>query len=415
MPLPPSLVLPSAAADGGGSGIGPPPNDAGTAPAARVAALAPLIREHAPTGRRDHRLPSPPIEALREAGLYRLLQPRRWGGAEAAPGAFFDTQIAIAEHDMSTGWLHGVMGVLAFHVALFDDRAQAEVWGENRDAILASSNMPRGRAVPCGDGFTISGRWGFASGIDHCDWVILGGVVERPEDAAGPPDVRAFLLPRNAVRVAKPWRSAGLEGTGSHDVVVEGAFVPAWRTHSNADRFAGRNPGCAVNTGPLYRIPLPQLLLRAISSAAIGALAGMVADVTENLRPRVSVTGAKAAEDPVGQLAIGEALAAVDEMRVVLHADMDRLMAAAEQGLDPGLAARRIHRQHAVTVPERCARLAWRLFKATGASGLSADLPFAARLADIQAARQHVANQYEIYGRLLGASALGLEPADMLL
>ena len=157
------------------------------------------------------------------------------------------------------------------------------------------------------------------------------------------------------------------------------------------------------------------MLLRAISSAAIGALAGMVAEVTENLRPRVSVTGAKAAEDPVGQLAIGEALAALDEMRVVLHADMDRLMAAAERDVDPGLAARRIHRQHAVTVPERCARLAWRLFKATGASGLSAELPFAARLADIQAARQHVANQYEIYGRLLGASTLGLEPVDMLL
>lgn len=380
---------------------------------ARARAMAPALAALAPAGDRERRLPDAAAAALREAGFFRILQPRRHGGYEMAPAVFNEVQMVLAEADMSTGWVHGVVGVLAFHLALLDDRAQAEVWGDDPSTLVAASYMPRGRAVPVEGGYRLSGRWGFASGIDHCGWAFLGGIVEA--DGAGPPDARAFLVPRADLRVLDTWRVTGLRGTGSHDVAVEEAFVPEYRTHRNADRFLGRNPGTAVNTGPLYRVPLPQLLFRAISSSSIGALRHLLDAFVDYNGRRLSVLGTAVARDPVAQLACAEAAADIDEMTAMLRRNFDRLMDHARRGGQAPIRERQLYRLHATRVPERCCALAQRLFKACGASALSEDRPFGRILADLAAARQHAAMQFETHGRALGAAMLGIEEEDTLL
>src|SRR3546814_1381647 len=106
---------------------------------------------------------------MRSEGLFRTRQPRRVGGGEADIAAFFDKQIEISATDMSTGWPAGVMGVLAFHLALFPAKAQTDVWDANPGALMACSYMQTGKAILTSDGYELSGRWRFASGADYAD------------------------------------------------------------------------------------------------------------------------------------------------------------------------------------------------------------------------------------------------------
>jgi 3-hydroxy-9,10-secoandrosta-1,3,5(10)-triene-9,17-dione monooxygenase len=375
---------------------------------ARARGLSSLVAAHAAAGDRDRRLPTPMIEALKQAALFRMLQPARYGGGECDPTTFLSVQAALSEVDMSTGWLHGVMGVLAFHLALFSQAAQDEVWLDDPDALLASSYMPTGKAFPIPGGFQLSGRWGFASGADHADWFLLGGVAA---DESGQPRPMVFLVPRADVQVHDTWCTTGLRGTGSQDLSVAGRVVPEYRTHGLRDRFLGLSPGLSVNRAAIYRVPLPQLLFRVISSPAIGGLRGMLEAYLTHNGDRVTVTGAAA----VTQLACAEAAAELHEMTTMMAANFDRLLDHAQAGSEAPIPDRMIYRLQASLVTERCCRLGARLFKATGASGLSTAKPFGRFLADIQAARQHAANQYEAHGRALGAAMLGQETEDTLL
>jgi 3-hydroxy-9,10-secoandrosta-1,3,5(10)-triene-9,17-dione monooxygenase len=387
----------------------------------RARTLIPLLRSKAGDGDRDARLSPLVMDAMRSAGLFRLLQPQRYGGPELDPETFFIIQAALAEGDMSAGWLQGVMGVLAFHLALFDERAQDDVWGEDPDALLACSYMPTGKATPVGGGFRLSGRWGFASGSDYCDWLILAGSVsaETAETAAGPsgapPDLRVFLVPRADALVHDNWDTTGLRGTGSQDVTVDAVFVPEHRAHRHVDRFLGTSPGLAINTAPLYRLPLPQLLFRTITMPAVGALRGFLDAFLDHSRARVAVTGQAVARDPVAQLIVAEIEASLDEITAMMGRNFARLTDYARRGEQAPIPQRMVYRLQATMAAERCTLLAARLFKACGASGLAKSHPFGRYLADIAAARQHAANQNEAQGRSLGALMLGVGVEDTVL
>lgn len=381
-------------------------------------ALIPLLHSRAADGDRDARLSPIVMDAMRSAGLFRLLQPRRYGGPELDPETFFIVQAALAEGDMSAGWLQGVMGVLAFHLALFDERAQDDVWGEDPDALLACSYMPTGKATPVGGGFRLSGRWGFASGSNYCDWLILAGSVSAETagtETGTPPDLRVFLVPRTDALVHDNWDTTGLRGTGSQDVTMEGVLVPEHRTHRHIDRFLGTSPGLAINTAPLYRLPLPQLLFRTITMPAAGALRGFLDAFLDHSRARVAVTGQAVARDPVAQLVAAEIEASLDEITAMMGRNFAQLMDYACLGEQAPIPQRMVYRLQATMVAERCTLLAARLFKACGASGLAKSHPFGRYLADIAAARQHAANQFEAQGRALGALLLGSGADDTTL
>jgi len=349
---------------------------------------------------------------MRDAGLFRMLQPANFGGTECTPATFFSVQIALSRIDMSIGWLHGVMGVLAFHLALFDLRAQRDVWGDTPDALMASSYMPGGTAIPVSEGYRLSGKWSYASGANHADWLLLGGAVKR-DDATR--EAMVFLVPRRDVEILNSWDTTGLRATGSQDIQCRDAVVPAYRTHAIRERFLGQSAGLAVNRAALYRIPLPQMLFRVISSPAIGGLQGMLDAYLAHNRERVAVTGVAVAKNPVAQLACAETAAEIDEMRKTMDANFKRFLDLGRGDAEAPIEERMLYRLQATMVTERCCRMAVRMFKASGASGLSAKKPFGRFLGDIQAARQHIANQYETHGEALGARMLGIEVEDTLL
>jgi len=382
---------------------------------ARARALIPVLIERAPRQQAARRILDETMADMKAAGLFRILQPKRYGGYEMSPRTFFDVQFALAEGDTSVGWVFGILGVHSFHLALFDDRAADDVWAENSDALIASPYSP-GKAVPVEGGYRLTGHWKFSSGTEHCDWIFLGGVVDHGDQPGHflDADFRTFLLPRKDYQIIDTWKVVGLKGTGSQDVVVDGAFVPEHRTHKMKDATEGTNPGSAVKSSALYRYPYWQIFLRAVSTAAIGGLQGMVNAFIDYGSKRVSVTGAKTFFDPEATLALAEARAGIDEMRATLRRNFHRMAAYAEAGTKPSLDDRLLFKFQCVSTAKRCATLALPLFEAAGGSGVFDSQPFGRYYTDIVAMGNHVGNSYRSAGRNWGGVMMGLESTDTL-
>ena len=176
---------------------------------ARTRAMIPGLIKRAPIGERDRRLPKETIAEMQAAGLFKVLQPKRWGGYEMDTGTYYEVQMALGEGDMSVAWVYGVVGVHPWFVAQLDERAEQEIWGQDNSTLICSSLMPVGTAKPVEGGFRISGRWKYASGSDHCEWAFLGGAVEgRPDDR------RIFVVPRKDYEIIDTWHVPGLKATG---------------------------------------------------------------------------------------------------------------------------------------------------------------------------------------------------------
>ncbi len=372
---------------------------------ARARALIPMLIARAPRGERQRRLPRETIADMQAAGLFKVLQPRRWGGYEMDILTYYEIEMALAEGDMSVGWVYGVVGVHPWLVALYDDRVAHEVWGKDNGTLICSSLMPAGVAVPVEDGFRYSGRWKYASGCEHTDWAFLGGTVQ-----GNPDDRRIFVVPRKDYEIVDTWHVSGLKGTGSHDIVAKDIFVPEYRTQKYSDNFRGVAPGLKINTAPLYRLPFGQVFFRGVSTGAIGALQGMLNAFIGYGKQRIQrLSGQAASEDPMIQVTCAEVACAIDEMKTILHRNFGALESYAARGEMPPLKLRIEYKFHNAWVAERCSLLASRLFKAVGAAGIYADYPFGRFLADITAARQHVSNQFEANGKTFGATLFGVE------
>lgn len=378
----------------------------------RARALIPVLAERAAKAEAERALPDETIADMQAAGFFRVLQPARWGGYEMDMATYFEVQLALAQGDMSTAWVYGVVGVHPWMMALMDDRAAHNVWGGNDATLVASSLMPAGTVTRVPGGFRLGGRWKFSSGCQHCRWAFLG--VSAALDPGKPADRCVLLVPRGDYQVVDTWHVAGLKATGSHDIVVADAFVPEHRLLQFIDAFRGEGRGLAVNRSPLYRLPFGQILVRGVSTAALGALQGMLAAFLRYGAARVS-RGGRTADDPVAQLAGAETAAAIDEMKTILLRDFRTLAGHAERGEMPPLALRMEYKFHSALVAERCSNLAARLFRATGEIGIYSDQPFGRMLADINAGRQHISNQFEQVGRSWAAVMLGAEPGKDLM
>ena len=156
--------------------------------------MIPTLKARAKQCTEGRNVPKETIAEMQEAGFFKIVQPKRWGGYEMNPNVFFDVQKLLAEGCMSTGWMFGVLGCHPFELALFHEEAQKEVWGEDQAMLVSSSYQPVGKVEHAEDGFYLSGRWGFSTGSVHCGWVLLGALVP-PKNEGDPPDMRTFLLP----------------------------------------------------------------------------------------------------------------------------------------------------------------------------------------------------------------------------
>jgi 3-hydroxy-9,10-secoandrosta-1,3,5(10)-triene-9,17-dione monooxygenase len=376
----------------------------------RARAMLPALKARQAEAYALRKMPAETMREMVAAGFFRILQPRRYGGFEMDPQVFFDVQMTLAEACMSTAWVLGVVGCHPYQIALFDDRAQAEVWGSNPDTLVSSSYQPVGKVEVVEGGFRLSGRWGFSSGCEYCDWVLLGSLIFSKD---GPPEMRTFLVPRKDYKILDNWHTFGLQATGSQDIVVENAFVPDYRTHKAIDGFMCANPGQAVNTGPLYKLPWAQVFVRSVSTAAIGATQGALNAFTDIGKKRVSTnTGKATKQDMSAILAAARTQSAIDEMKTLLYRNFDEMMAAMRAGGELSLEQRVRYRYQSSQIGRRCADLIDELMPLLGGRAIYTDSPIIRFWLDANAARAHVANDPNLIGSTLGGMYMGEQPQD---
>lgn len=374
----------------------------------RAEALVPYLEQNAEVHREERRITEQTVARIRDAGLFRLLQPKRYGGYELALTLFADVQMTLSRGDPSMGFVFGVLSVHAFHMGFYDDRAAREVWGDNPDVLIGSPYIPAGRARRVEGGYVLSGRWPFSSGCDNCGWTFLAGTIEGEEHLPLLARMHAFLLPRADAPIVDTWRVMGLQGTGSKDIEVTDAFVPDYRV----ERFPITNPaacpGVAFNSGPLFRTPFLPLFYRAVSNAAIGALEGMIKQFCAFTDGRLTVLSEVAARDSAVQLAVAQAQAGVDEMKGTLHRDFADMESTIASGLPFAPARLATYMLHSTNVPHRAADLALGMLRAAGANGIRTDRHLARYYNDIVVIGQHGSNSPRTPGTTLGKLLLGV-------
>lgn len=377
----------------------------------RARAMIPTLKARARQCVADVKVPDETVAEMREAGFWRILQPRRWGGYEMHPNVFFDVQKLLAEGCMSTGWVYGVVGCHPYEIALFHDQAQQEVWGEDNSVLVSSSYQPVGKVEHVEGGFTLSGRWGFSSGSEHCQWVLLGAMVP-PKNEGDAPDMRTFLVPRKDYAIEQTWDVFGLQGTGSHDVVVDRVFVPEYRTHRAVDGFNCQNPGQQENDGALYTLPWAQVFVRSVSTAALGGARAAVNAAIAIAQDRVSTnTGKVSKSDPILMSAMAKAYAQLDELELVLRTSFNTMMSFAESGSAVPMEQRALYRYQSSTVVRRCADLVNEMMPLLGGRAIYNHSAIVQPWLDLNAARAHVANDSNnMAGDVVGA-VLGQPPA----
>ena len=374
---------------------------------ARARALVPTLRARAAQAERERLVPRESVADMQAAGLFRVLQPKRWGGYELGVQVANEIQMTLAEGCMSTAWIYAVLSVEPFLLALYDDRAAQDVWAKDDSKLICGTSGagPGCTAVPVDGGFKLNGRWRFASGCDHSDWTFLGAAAT---DAQGQRVEWRFLLPKSDYTIIDTWFVSGLKATGSRDIVVEDKFIPAHRAFKQIDLFYCKGPGQTVNTAPLYRIPFGQIFALSVSTLMIGGLQGMLDTFLAYAKGRVARGIGPTTLDPSAQLTVAEAQATIDECEAIFAVNIAKITADAERGVTASIQERMKYKFHMSYAVERASLLAHRIFKAAGATGVYVEnSPLSRYFNDINAGRQHVNNLYEAIGRGLGYLMLG--------
>lgn len=356
---------------------------------ARARALAPVIGARWDEAERRRDIPVESVAELRAAGLTRLFQPKRWGGFEADPRLFFDLQNILAAECASTAWVMGVLNVQALVLALFDDQAQAAVWGADEQALVSSSFMAKGQAEPVEGGYRLSGHWSYSSGSNHAQWALLGG---RTISAAGPPETRIFLLPRADYQMIDVWNAFGMRGTGSNDIVAENVFVPAWCTIVLDAGLV--NVVAAERPGPgLYRMPWLYLFAAGISNFAIGTARGALDAFLGRATTHVSAwSGQVTRENPAVIAAAARLDAEIDAIEAGFHRNVGILLDHIER--DQVIATARALRMRVqmTSAVRRLAALVDEFMMLLGTRGIDKSSPVTRAWTDLCAARAHPGN-----------------------
>lgn len=239
---------------------GSPPTAAGGTPTSNESlletarALAPLIRDRAPEAETTRRLPRGVLDAMRDAGLFRLLLPRALGGLEVDPVTYVLVAEEISRADSAAGWVLQAGNMGAWWSSRLSEEGAREVHGEDPSALIAAAFHPPQQASPVPGGYRVTGRGPLASNIHDARWLFLTAFVMedgQPRMTPGGPEVVGLILQANEATIVDTWHSLGMRGTDSNDVVVESVFVPQARTYPLA-------PNVELNAlfgGPLYRLP----------------------------------------------------------------------------------------------------------------------------------------------------------------
>jgi 3-hydroxy-9,10-secoandrosta-1,3,5(10)-triene-9,17-dione monooxygenase len=298
----------------------------------RAKALRPVLRERQPATEAAGRLLDETHEAFVEAGFYRALQPRRFGGYEFDLRDYIRIMMEVARGCPSSAW---VLALTAGHPHLlgrFGEQAQRDVYGLTGDSRVPGRPVPGGEARPVHGGYMLSGAWDYASGCDHATHYVAAGGVPGTD----PPRLLFLIIERDDFGIVDNWNTIGLRGTGSKRVVAENVFVPGHRTMVAPGTEPGPPPGFGTHDNPLFSGGVFPLFFFEIGAVAIGTARGAIDVYEEILQTRRTDIPPFTTRGELRQFQhhLGEAIALVDLAESALLGATDRYLAQGRRALE---------------------------------------------------------------------------------
>ncbi|MGY3591606.1 alkylation response protein AidB-like acyl-CoA dehydrogenase [Bradyrhizobium sp. USDA 4350] len=270
---------------------------------------------------RAQKLPDDIIDAFKRAGVYRAMAAKRFGGEERTPADFCRLIERISEADGSAGWVAS-FGEGACYLSALPGDTLCEVYANGPDVVYAGAVFPLQTAKRSADGFVVNGVWPFASGSPGAELIGVGITVE--DDPTGGL-ARVAVMPAEKVKIRPNWDVIGLQGTGSHDVVVDDVIVP--------EKWTLIRGGPPTLDGPIYRYPPVAFAAQAHAIVGIGIARSALDEVVAMARSRASITGAPVmAERGYIQLEVARAEAMLRSARSFFYDATEELWKEALKG-----------------------------------------------------------------------------------
>ena len=352
-------------------------------------------------------LPESVVRALDDSGLLAMKLPVALGGAEADPVTQLEVIEEVTRIDPSAGWCTMIgASALAIPAAFLPDEGVAEMFPGGNVPRAAGALMPTGKATPADGGYTVSGRWSYASGIRHSQWVSAAALINR--DGEGPAQLRMVTFPTSQVKIHDNWQVAGLKGTGSCDFSVSNLFVPEIFTYD----LLGGQP---KRGGPVYRMGIPGSIAHEHAAFALGVARRALDTVLDqaHYKRRGYRSPPLLAERPSFQRDMGECDLRLRAARALV---IEILEEAWEAVCREGVVAPRLQeeiRSSALFATDAAIDIVSLAFRHGGASAVFLSSILQRCLRDIYAAAQHLMmndSAYENHGQFV----LGLPDADPL-
>ena len=364
--------------------------------ATRVAAEADRIE-------REREIPPDIAHEIADKGLFRLLVPRSFGGAELDYPDFLHIIQVFAEADASTAWCVNQNNVYATNSARMPEQTSREIWSDERAVVANGPPAWSSTAVPVDGGYRLTGRWNFSSGVRHATWVAaLAPVRGHGDDSAGRQEVRTLLVPKKEVCLVDVWQVSGLRGTGSFSFEADDIFVPSARTFSPSDT--------PREDGPLYVIPMVLLFAGGFATVAMGAARAGLDAAIDIAGGEASTPDRSALRDrSTTQRRIGEAEAVWHSARAFLHESTSRVWESACKNHSLTVEERirlRLASTHAIHMAAEVIDIA---YKICGSSSIFASNPIQRRFQDLHVITQQAQGRLANYDTA-GQFFLGLEP-----
>ena len=377
----------------------------------QVRELVPALRARAAQAEAARVMLPETVADLNRIGALRILQPRRWGGMELDFIAYIDVPMELARGCASTSWNTVNLSIHEWMLAMYDERAQADVWGANPEALIAAGiAYPQGRARKADGGFVISGQWNFSSGVNIAEWCMLA-VMVRSNESEGEKviDHRMCLLDKSQYEVVDDWHTLGMRSTGSMTVIVKEVFVPEYRALCAYDIRGGEGfPGARGNPNPLYRVSLNALGGHGIAATAVGnAMAALEHTLALVKERSTNYTGLRMRDQQIVQHRVSMAAAKIESARLMLRTDALEVQALANKNIIPDTQEKLRYKRNAAYVATLCTEAVDALHMVTGATGIYQSYPLERIFRDAHALGAHISLNFDAQAPSWGLVALG--------
>lgn len=363
------------------------------------------LGERAAEAEELRRLPDDTVSDLIASGFTELLVPARFGGQEAPFPDILDPVRRLAHGCTSSAWTIGFLTLHNWMLALFGEQAQQEAF-DSRPFLAPAPLAPTGRGQPADGGIRLSGRWSWATGVMHGNWIIVAALC-GPDDGIYP---ALALLPISAVSVEDVWHTDGMRATGSNDVVATDVFVPEHRLVKVTDIYAGTAPGAGLHDSATYRWPMVPALALLAAMPALGSAERVTESYAQRLAERVlPYEGVMQKDKPIAQAHLAGAQVRLRSLRALLAdtvGEIEAIVVAGDSVEKPVRAQARLAAAHIVAESRA---VIGELMGAGGASIHFLSSPMQRFKRDVDVLAGHVVFDYDTSRELAGALALGMK------